>query len=62
MSVGQNKATDITLVARVDFKWVAMEPPGVLAKTVPSNDSSLGQKQHVSIQLYPWQKSEEKIT
>lgn len=52
--VRQNKATHITIVARVDFKRVTLEPPGVLAQVVRSNISSLGQKEYIPIQLQPW--------
>lgn len=59
--VRQSKVTDITLVARVDFRWVTLELPGVSAQMIRSNIRSLRQKQHISIQLQPWQQSEDKI-
>lgn len=47
----ENEATDVTLVARVDFKRTTLESPRVFVDMVHLYISSLRQKKSVPVQL-----------
>lgn len=47
----ENEATDVTLVARVDFKRTTLESPRVFVDMVHLYVSSLRQKKSVPVQL-----------
>lgn len=49
--------THVTLVTRVDLRWVTLEFSRILAQFVCLNIRGLRKKQNISIQLQPWQKS-----
>lgn len=55
--VCQSKVTHVPLVTWVDLRWVTVEFSRVLAQFVCLNVSGLRQKEKISIQLQPWQKS-----
>lgn len=57
MRVCQSKVTHVPLVTWVDLRWVTVEFSRVLAQFVCLNISGLRQKEKISIQLQPWQKS-----